>query len=84
MHTASHFKIATWVAPRLVAIRDCLVQGLRRRRARAKARLTAQALERLDDRTLRDLGFCRGDAGAVGAQLHDLRPPTLRFVIQVI
>jgi uncharacterized protein YjiS (DUF1127 family) len=73
MHTVSHFTIATWVAPRLIAIRG----------ARTEARLTAQALERLDDRTLHDLGFCRGDAGAIGAELHGLRPPTLRFVIRV-
>jgi uncharacterized protein YjiS (DUF1127 family) len=83
MHTVSHFTIATWVAPRLIAIRDSLVRGLHRRRARTEARLTAQALERLDDRTLHDLGFCRGDAGAIGAELHGLRPPTLRFVIRV-
>ena len=84
MHTLSLFSFSAWVAPRLAAVRQRIAEGLRRRRAHREARLTEEAVERLDDRTLRDLGLCRSDAGAIGAELHGLRRPTLRRVIQVI
>ena len=84
MHTLSYFNIATWVAPHFAALRDSILEALRRRRARTEARWAAQALERLDDRTLRDLGFNRGDAGAIGMELHGQCSPTLLRVIRTI
>jgi uncharacterized protein YjiS (DUF1127 family) len=72
MHTLSHFTFATWVTPCLAALRDRFVECLRRRRTRAEARLAALAFERLDDRTLRDLGFYRGDASRIGPELDAL------------
>jgi uncharacterized protein YjiS (DUF1127 family) len=77
MHTLSHFTLshlvfATWITPSLAAIRDRFVECLRRRRARAEARRAALAFERLDDRTLRDLGFYRGDACRIGRELDAL------------
>jgi hypothetical protein len=83
MHTLPYFNIATCVATCLSALRDRLAENLRRRRSRADARRTAQAFERLDDRTLRDIGFCRADTGGIGVE-HGRWHATLRRVIHVV
>jgi uncharacterized protein YjiS (DUF1127 family) len=56
--------------------------ALRRWRARRQARAIAQALATLDDRTLRELGFERGELGASVAELHGLVAPTRWHVAQ--
>ena len=84
MYTLPHFSFATCVATCLSALRHRLVEGLHHRRSRAMARRAAQAFELLDDRTLRDLGFRRGDGGAIAAEAHGLSPATLNRVIHLI
>ena len=84
MHTLSVFNLQTPIASRFSALRSALAAGLRRWRHRAQARRMAQAFERLDDRTLRDLGFHRADAGAFGAAHHRLCHHTLCRVIQAM
>lgn len=62
----------------LATARLALAEAQRRWAARRGARLTAEALDELDDRTLRDLGVDRSGIGAVSVELHGLRCPTLR------
>ena len=62
----------------LATARLALAEAQRRWAARRNARLTAEALADLDDRTLRDLGFDRSEISAVSIELHGLRAPTLR------
>ena len=88
MHTLSpssfQTRFASRLASRLAAMRDTLAALIQRWRNQAQARRTAQAFERLDDRTLRDLGFHRADARAIGVEFHRLAHPTLRRVIEAI
>jgi uncharacterized protein YjiS (DUF1127 family) len=81
MHTLTSYPI-TWAWPSLIALRTSMADWLQRRHDRAQARRAAQAFERLDDRTLRDLGFHRCDAPALGFELHGVCTPTFRRTLQ--
>jgi len=49
---------------------------VRQWRVQRRIRATAQALARLDDRALHDIGFDRSDIAAVSAELHGQCQPT--------
>ena len=61
-----------WLARLAVLLGDLRARHRRRRAARD----LRAALNELDDRTLRDLGFHRDEIGSVAAEVHGDAPPT--------
>ena len=68
----------------LAAVRHTVAEALRRRKERSMARLEGRAFEHLDDRTLRDLGFHRIDAGVIGRHATGCAASSLRRVIHAM
>jgi hypothetical protein len=68
----------------LAAVRHTVAKALRSRKERSLARLEGRAFEHLDDRTLRDLGSYRIDAGVIGRHATGCAVSSLRRVIHAI